>query len=120
MRENDFLKWIATHTPVHPQVPLNVGDDMAVLNVGGASGAVLLKIDQCLDQVHFDLRQHTPAQVGRKAVNRCLSDCAAMACVPAAILISVALPREGPGSGEAAAREMFLACRDAAGAFDCP
>jgi thiamine-monophosphate kinase len=46
-----------------------------------------------------------------------------MACVPGAILISVALPREGAGgagSGEAAAKELFLACRDAAGVFDCP
>ena len=82
-----------------------------------ASTLALLKIDQCLDQVHFDLRQHTMTQAGRKAVNRCLSDCAAMACLPAAILISVALPCEGPGgggSGEAAAKELLLACRDAA------
>jgi thiamine-monophosphate kinase len=127
MRENDFLTWIAAHTPPHPRVPLNVGDDMAVVRLGDAATPpappaplALLKIDQCLDQVHFDLWRHTPAQAGRKAVNRCLSDCAAMACRPGAILISVALPREGPGSGEAAAREMFLACRDAAGAFDCP
>lgn len=130
MRENDFLAWIARQTPAHPRVPLNVGDDMATVYLPptappGSSAApngplVLLKIDQCLDQVHFDLRRHSPAQAGRKAVNRCLSDCAAMACVPAAILISVALPREGPGSGEAAAQELFLACRDAAAAFDCP
>lgn len=86
----------------------------------GTAPLVLLKIDQCLDQVHFDLRQHSLSQAGRKAVNRCLSDCAAMACLPAAILISVALPGEGPGSGAAAAQELFLACRDAAAAFDCP
>jgi thiamine-monophosphate kinase len=121
MRENDFLSWIAGQTPPHGRVPLNVGDDMASVRVGDASAPLaLLKIDQCLDQVHFDLRHHTPAQAGRKAVNRCLSDCAAMACRPAAILISVALPREGPGSGEAAAQELFLACRDAAAVFDCP
>jgi thiamine-monophosphate kinase len=121
MRENDFLRWIAAQTPPHPRVPLNVGDDMASVRLGEGSGPpALLKIDQCLDGVHFDLRRHTAGQAGRKAVNRCLSDCAAMACRPAAILIAVALPREGPGSGEAAAREMFLACRDAAAVFDCP
>ncbi len=43
-----------------------------------------------------------------------------MICLPAAILISVALPREGRGSGEEAAKELFLACRDAASVFDCP
>ncbi len=91
---------------------------MAAVKIG--RGLALLKTDQCLDQVHFDLRQHTAAQAGRKAVNRCLSDCAAMACLPAAIMISVALPKGGPGSGEAFARELFLACRDAAAMFDCP
>jgi thiamine-monophosphate kinase len=121
MRENDFLSWIAGQTPPHGRVTLNVGDDMAVVRLNdGSPPLALLKIDQCLDQVHFDLRRHTPAQAGRKAVNRCLSDCAAMACRPAAILISVALPREGPGSGQAAAQEMFLAGRDAAAVFDCP
>lgn len=118
MRENDFLKWIRTNTPAHERVPVNVGDDMAGVTMGAS--LVLLKTDQCLDQVHFDLRKHTAAQAGRKAVNRCLSDCAAMACVPAAIVISVALPKEGPGSGETFARELFLACQDAAALFDCP
>jgi thiamine-monophosphate kinase len=121
MRENDFLSWIAAQTPPHGRVPLNVGDDMASVRLGDAPAPLaLLKIDQCLDQVHFDLRRHTPAQAGRKAVNRCLSDCAAMASRPAAILISVALPREGPGSGQEAAQAMFLACRDAAAVFDSP
>jgi len=119
MRENDFLQWIRQESKPHAAVPLGVGDDMALVRVRDA-GAVLLKIDQCLDQVHFDLRKHSAAQAGRKAVNRCLSDCAAMACVPAAIMISVALPREGPGSGEVFAKELFLACRDAAAVFDCP
>lgn len=118
MRENDFLSWITWQTPAHPRVPLNIGDDMAAVSLKGE--LALLKIDQCLDQVHFDLRQHSMTQAGRKAVNRCLSDCAAMACRPAALMISVALPREGPGSGEAAAKELFLACRDAAAVFDCP
>ncbi len=121
MRENDFLSWITQQIPAHPNVPLSIGDDMAAVRVGDSKGALaLLKIDQCLDQVHFDLRQHTVSQAGRKAVNRCLSDCAAMACRPAALMISVALPREGPGSGEAAAKELFVACRDAAAASACP
>lgn len=130
MKENTFLAWIAAHTPPHRSVPLHVGDDMAIVNLhpemapapAGASplltsSTALLKIDQALDQVHFDLRQHRPAQAGRKAVNRCLSDCAAMACLPAAILISVALPA---AADEAFAQELFLGCRDAAARFDCP
>ena len=118
MRENDFLKWIREQTPPHTAVPLNVGDDMAAVDIGGSMA--LLKIDQCLDQVHFDLREHSATQAGRKAVNRCLSDCAAMACVPAALMISVALPKEGPGSGEGFAKELFVACREAGAIFGCP
>ncbi len=118
MRENDFLRWIHANTPSAEGVPVNIGDDMAAVSI--APSLALLKTDQCLDQVHFDLRQHTAVQAGTKAVNRCLSDCAAMACIPAAIMISVALPKEGPGSGEAFAKALFLACRDAAAVFNCP
>jgi len=118
MRENDFLRWINERAGSHTRVPLGIGDDMAAVKISG--GIALLKIDQCLDRVHFDLRRHTAQQAATKAVNRCLSDCAAMACRPAAILISLALPREGPGSGEASAQHIFLACQAAAAKFDCP
>ncbi|MGN6368353.1 MAG: thiamine-phosphate kinase [Phycisphaerae bacterium] len=118
MRENDFLSWIRQNTPQHPAVKLNIGDDMAAVDI--APSLAILKIDQCLDQVHFDLRHHSAAQAGTKAVNRCLSDCAAMACLPAALMISVALPNEGPGSGEEFAKELFLACQAAGAALNCP
>lgn len=123
MRENEFLQFVyANAGAAGSAVEIPVGDDMGAVRlpvVEGAAGALaLLKIDQCLDGVHFDLAHHSAAQAGKKAVNRCLSDCAAMACLPVAIMISVALPREGPGSGEAFARDLFLACRDAAGIFN--
>ena len=84
---------------------------------GDFSNLALLKIDQALDQVHFDLRCHRPAAAGKKAVNRCLSDCAAVACVPAAILISVALPQT---ADTAMMQELFNGCQAAAAAFNCP
>ena len=125
MRENDFLRWITENTQAHARVPVGIGDDMALVHMRGSTAdktPALLKIDQCLDRVHFDLREHTAAQVGRKAVNRCLSDCAGMACLPAAIVISVALPRELPGTSplDEFAKSLFLAARDAAAHFDCP
>jgi len=48
----------AENTPAHARVPLGIGDDMAVVKLG--TGAALLKIDQCLDGVHFDLHKTTP------------------------------------------------------------
>ena len=49
--------------------------------------------------------------------NRNLSDCAAMACLPAAALACVALPR---GCGEEYARELYLGMREAPAVFSCP
>ncbi len=123
MRENDFVSWLFNLLPASPLVPIGIGDDMAAVSTGlsishpVAQPFVLLKIDQALDKVHFDSATHTPRQMGLKAVNRCLSDCSAMACEPRAILISVALPDT---TNEAFARELFLGVRDAAAVFDCP
>ncbi len=138
MRENQFLQWVlnqpigggarnahAQHGgPANPNVILGPGDDMAVVALPGpgaspniaARSLAFLKIDQALDQVHFDLRQHTPQQAGRKAVNRCLSDCAAMACCPLAVLISVALPRI---ADLAFAQALFTGCQAAADDSQC-
>ena len=122
MRENDLLAWFAANARRHSHVPVGIGDDMAAVvlsgNTQGQGGALaLLKIDQALDRVHFDLRQHTPRQAGVKAVNRCLSDCAAMACWPRAILIAVALPHS---TSSEMAQELFMGCESAAAAFQCP
>lgn len=115
MRENDFLSWLAANAPAN--VPLGIGDDMAAVTLASHANLALLKIDQALDKIHFDLSVHSPRAAGIKAVNRCLSDCAAMACRPVALLLSVALPDT---ADEAFARELFLGCRDAAGVFSCP
>ncbi|MGC8539647.1 MAG: thiamine-phosphate kinase [Phycisphaerae bacterium] len=119
MKENDVLEWIARNAKSYPWVQIGVGDDMAAVTLPGGefSNLALLKIDQALDQVHFDLRSHHPAAAGKKAVNRCLSDCAAMACVPTAILISVALPQTAT---TAMMRELFDGCQAAGAAFNCP
>lgn len=67
------------------------GDDMARLRFEG--GTLLLGTDMLLDMVHFDSRNHSPEQIGTKAVCACLSDCAAMAVQPVGFLTSIALPR---------------------------
>ena len=50
-------------------------------------------------------------------MNRNLSDCAAMACLPAAALVTFALPQ---GSGMEFARELYLGIEAAGAIFDCP
>ena len=81
-----------------------------------AGELLLVGADQVLDGVHFDSAVHAPRQIGRKAMNRNLSDCAAMACLPAAALATVAAPR---GIGLEYLKELYLGLRDAADPFGC-
>jgi thiamine-monophosphate kinase len=114
--ESDFLAWIKQQQHPSPFVPLPPGDDLAILN-WPPSNLLLIGVDQVLDGVHFDSAIHSPRAIGIKAMNRNLSDCAAMAALPAAALASLALPR---GAGFDYARELYLGLRDAADPFDCP
>src|SRR5213076_1407542 len=96
-------------------VQLAAGDDLAALD-WPQEDLLLVGNDQVLDGVHFDSVMHSPRAIGRKVMNRNLSDCAAMACLPAAAVVSVALPR---GVGIEYAKELYLGLRDAADPFYC-
>ncbi len=120
MKESDLLAWLYKSAWRSRTVPIPIGDDMAGVRLSDRTGGnrlVLLKIDQCLDRVHFDMRDHMPRQIGCKAVNRCLSDCAAMAAKPKAILLSVALPTQVSLTW---AKTLFQGCRAAAQKAACP
>src|SRR6266511_1344369 len=89
--EFDFLEWVRGQQGKAPLVEIGVGDDLAVLK-WPADDLLLVGTDQVLDGVHFDSQVHTPRAIGRKVMNRNLSDCAAMACLPAAAVTTAALP----------------------------
>src|SRR5256886_4181589 len=114
--ESDFLDWIRAQQKPSPLVSLAAGDDLAVLKWPN-SELLLVGADQVLDGVHFDSSIHTPRQIGKKAMNRNLSDCAAMACLPAAAIATVALPRS---AGIEFAKELYHGLRIAGDAFNCP
>ena len=113
--EFEFIEWIRQQHHPSALVPVPQGDDLAVLN-WPAGELLLVGTDQVLDGVHFDSTKHSPRLIGRKAMNRNLSDCAAMACLPAAAVVTAALPRN---IGLNYAKELYLGLRDAADAFDC-
>src|SRR3954453_2304129 len=114
--EFDFISWLRDQQKPTATVLVPPGDDLAVLK-RSADDLLLAGADQVLDGVHFDSAIHPPRLIGRKVMNRNLSDCAAMACLPAAAVATVALPR---GIGMDYAKELYLGLRDAADPFDCP
>src|SRR3954463_4839927 len=102
--EFDYIDWIRSQHPPTEFVPVPPGDDLAVLR-WKSDDLLLVGVDQVLDGVHFDSSVHSPRQIGRKVMNRNLSDCAAMACLPAAAVTTVALPSTSKGTGVEYAKE---------------
>lgn len=113
--EFDFIDWVRRLQPRSALVPVPAGDDLAVLD-WPAGDLLLVGVDQVLDGVHFDAAVHGPRAIGRKAMNRNLSDCAAMACLPAAAVTTLALPR---GAGGDYARALYAGMKEAGDAFGC-
>jgi thiamine-monophosphate kinase len=113
--EFDFINWIRAQQSRSPLVQLPAGDDLAVLK-WDSDDLLLVGVDQVLDGVHFDSKVHTARQIGKKVMNRNLSDCAAMACLPAAAVATVALPK---GTSLEYAKELYLGLKEAADPFHC-
>ena len=90
MNELEIVEWVRRRSRTHFAIVTGVGDDMAVLRASGSQ--ILLSSDLLLDGVHFISKDHSFLRIGRKAVARALSDCAAMAVNPTALLVSAALP----------------------------
>jgi thiamine-monophosphate kinase len=66
-----------------------IGDDTAVVNVGGKT--LLFTIDTMVEDDHFSLRWSTPEQIGAKAMESNVSDIAANGGRPRYALVSICL-----------------------------
>lgn len=116
MSEFAFIDWIRSQQRATSRVLVPACDDLAILK-NDPDDLLLVGIDQVLDGVHFDSSKHSPEQIGAKVINRNLSDCAAMACLPSAAVVSVALPK---GTDGEYAKRLYLGMKRAGEAFDCP
>ena len=91
----DWIRQRERTRAVHgPWTRLGIGDDCAILDAG-ARGNILVTTDMLMDGRHFRLELNGPERVGHKALGVNLSDIAAMAGVPRAALIAIALPQAG-------------------------
>jgi thiamine-monophosphate kinase len=94
-----LIDWIRRQEPERPidsWTRVGIGDDCAILGVGEGTGAgcdLLITTDMLMDGRHFHLEQDGPEAVGYKAMGANLSDIAAMAGIPRAAVVAVALPR---------------------------
>lgn len=91
--ETEFIAWLRDKLPPHPCLKLGVGDDAAVLALGDRAECVVT-VDMLNEGVDFRLNEVDIRRVGRKALAVNLSDLAAMASEPLAVLIALALPRQ--------------------------
>ena len=93
MGEFDLIAWFRARSAATARVPLGIGDDCALVQPTDGRD-LLVTTDMLMDGRHFRLGEASLGAIGYKALAVNLSDIAAMAGVPLAAFVAVALPRD--------------------------
>lgn len=101
---------------LRPLLSAEVGDDAAVVAIGGAQ--VVVCADAMVHGVHFTFEMSTPEEVGWKLAATNLSDLAAMGAVqPRAALVTAGLPED---VDEAVVRQIYVGLQHAGERYGLP
>ncbi len=103
--EFGLIEWMRRNTAGLPNaaglIKHGIGDDCAVLS-GSLPGELLVTTDMLMDGRHFRTSEHAAEEIARKALLVSVSDIAAMAGRPIAVVVAVALPRHPHGQDDPA------------------
>jgi thiamine-monophosphate kinase len=115
--ETELVQYFAAKGKLNRvKFPIGIGDDMAQIKLPKGN-SVLITTDILLEGVHFDTKKASLEQIGYKSMAASLSDCAAMATIPLAAVVSVALPRN---FGAARLKRLHKGILIAAKKYNCP
>ena len=78
--------------PRNKDILVGIGDDAAVVKVGGK--LLVVTTDTMVEGDHFSFAYFTPEQVGKKAIEVNVSDIGAMGGIPKYALVSLVLPED--------------------------
>jgi thiamine-monophosphate kinase len=92
--ESEFISWLRSRLPSSPVLRLGPGDDAAILRMGDRAECVVT-VDMLNEGIDFHVDRVQASRIGRKALAVNLSDLAAMAAKPLAVVVAVVLPRTG-------------------------
>lgn len=98
MSEIALIERIASRTALRPGTALGIGDDAAILDLGGQA---VVTHDMLVEGVHFRRETCGAFDLGAKAVAVSLSDLAAMGVEAVAVFVGLGLPRGSVQSGMA-------------------
>jgi thiamine-monophosphate kinase len=112
--EAELIDWLGRHLPSHRDLTVGIGDDAAVLRWGAGPGCVVT-VDVVMDGVDFHLAEVAVGRIGHKALAVNLSDLAAMAARPRAVVVGLVLPRQG---GLQLAKELYAGMLPLTGRYD--
>jgi len=105
-----MIRRLTALLPGQDTVPVGIGDDTAVVSTGDGPFDWLLTTDPVIEGVHF-LPGTEPTLAGAKAVNRVLSDVAAMGGEPQWLLIDLVAP---PDTAVARLEQLYRGAQRAA------